>query len=250
MTADGPEIGEPHLLEEGILKHEPLDPVLEALYVFGHAATHHAPFQHPDHEPLQAVVSAAGPEAGQAPAHGAHVPGDGHLVVVQDDDHPGAGLSGVVERLIAHAAGQRAVAHQGHDVVIPAHDVPGPGHAKGGGDRRGGVPRREGVVFALLHLGKAAGPSLLAEPLEGLVAPGQQLVGVGLMAHVQHQLVLRGVEDIVYGQRQLHDPQVGGQMAAAVRDHLHDLGAQLVGQLSQLPVVQLLQVRRFVYLLE
>ena len=61
VAADGPEIGEPHLLEEGILKHEPLYPVLEALYVFGHAAAHHAPFQHPDHEPLQTVVFAAGP---------------------------------------------------------------------------------------------------------------------------------------------------------------------------------------------
>ena len=36
-------------------------------------------------------------------------------VVVQDDQHPGAGVAEVVERLVGHAAGERAVADHRHD---------------------------------------------------------------------------------------------------------------------------------------
>ena len=73
MAVDGAEIGEAHLLKKGVLEHEPLDAVLEALQILGHAAAHGARFQGTDHEPLNAVVAAAGPQAREAPAHGAHV---------------------------------------------------------------------------------------------------------------------------------------------------------------------------------
>jgi hypothetical protein len=36
-------------------------------------------------------------------------------VVVEDDDHPRAGVADVVEGLVGHAAGHRPVAEDGHD---------------------------------------------------------------------------------------------------------------------------------------
>ena len=198
---------------------------------------------------LHGDIALALAHARQIAAERTYVRGDGHLVVVQQHDHSGVALAGVVQRLIAHAPGQGPVAHQRHDVVFAAHDVPGPGHAKGGGYGRGGMARRKRVVFAFILLGKAADAALLAKGVKGPIAPGQKLVGVGLVPHVHHELVLGGVEHVVHGHGQLHHPQVGGQVAAVLRDHVDDLRAQLLAELLQLLDAQLFQVCRFVYLL-
>ena len=67
---------------------------------------------------------------------------------------------------------------------------------------------------------------------------------VALMAYVEHQPVLRCVEDPVDGHRQLHRSQVGGQMAAGFGHMLHQELPQLPAQGLQLFPVQGLHVRR------
>ena len=68
------------------------------------------------------------------------------------------------------------------------------------------------------------------------------------MTHVEQNLVVRRVEHVVERQRQLHNAQIGGQMAALFGHHADDLLAQLLRQRVELLNGHFLQNRRFLYL--
>ncbi len=73
---------------------------------------------------------------------------------------------------------------------------------------------REHVILALAAPGEGVKAILLANALHPLPPSGQDLVGIGLMAHVPHQPIERGVVDVVQGDRQLDGAKAGGEMAA------------------------------------
>ena len=54
----------------------------------------------------------------------------------------------------------------------------------------------------------------LAQPTHLIPAPGEQLVGIALMAHVEDQLIPGKIKGTMQGDGQFHHAQVGGQMAA------------------------------------
>ena len=193
---------------------------------------------------LDLEVMLAGGEIGQVLGHGAHVGRDGHLVVVEDDDEPLPHVADLVEGLEGRAAGQAPVADDGDDVEILLLLVPGHGHAQGGRQGRRGVAGVEGVVRALLAGGEAEQAVELAEAAEPVPPPGEDLVGVALVADVPDELVPGRVEDVVEGQGQLDDPEVRGQMAAVLRDRGDDLGPDLGGQLLKVLQGELPDVRR------
>ncbi len=89
------------------------------------------------------------------------------------------------------------------------------------------LPVRDGLGPARV----AGEPALLAERAEVLAA-GEELVHVGLVAGVEDDPVARGVEDPVDGQRQLDHAEVGTEVARVGRHradhHVPDLGGQLV----------------------
>ena len=75
----------------------------------------------------------------------------------------------------------------------------------------------EGVVLALGAAGVAGDTALRTQRLEPLVAPGEQLVRVALVADVPDQLVAGRVEDAVQREGQLDHAEVRRQVAAAAR---------------------------------
>ena len=60
----------------------------------------------------------------------ADIRSNGHAVVVQNDDQRLIALPGVVQALIGHAAGHRAVAQQGNHAVILLLQRPCARHAQ------------------------------------------------------------------------------------------------------------------------
>ena len=70
------------------------------------------------------------------------------------------------------------------------------------------------VVYALPGLGEAGQAPELPQGIEQLPPPGQGLVDIALVAHVEHQPIHGGVEHPVDGHGKLHHPQIGGQVAA------------------------------------
>ena len=81
---------------------------------------------------------------------------------------------------------------------------------------------------------EAADAAQLAQRREAGLAPGQQLVGVRLVAGVPHDVVGRAVQQPVERHGQLHDPERAAQVAARLGDGADDGLAELVAQLRQL----------------
>ena len=164
--------------------------------------------------PLELVILRRAAQPGQVPGQAAHVGVDGHAVVVEDHDQRLAAGSGVVEPLEAQTAAHGTVADQGQHMIVLPLQGPGPGHAQGHRHGVGGMTGDKCVVDALPGLGEAGQAPELPQGIEQLPPPGQGLVDIALVAHVEHQPVHGGVEHPVDGHGKLHHPQIGGQVAA------------------------------------
>ena len=121
---------------------------------------------------------------------------------------------GVIQSLEAQTTAQGSVTDQCQHLIVLMQQRPGPCHAQGHGHGVGGVAGDEGIVGAFPRLGEAGEAAQLAQGAKQLPPPGEGLVDVALVAHVEHQTVLRRVEYPVDGYRQLHHAQIGCQMPA------------------------------------
>ena len=180
---------------------------------------------------------------GEVVAHGAHGRGDGHVVVVQDDDQVLVQTAGVVHRLIGHARAHGAVADHGDDLAVRL-PLEVAAHRKAEARRDGGrgVRRAERVVLALLALGEAGESAALAQRPDPVAPAGEDLVGIALVADIPDQDVVGRIEHVVQRQRQLDHAEPGAQMAAGHRDRIDHLRAQLVRRGSQEAQVAVLQI--------
>ena len=98
--------------------------------------------------------------------------------------------------------------------------------------------RPERVIGRLGPFGEAGQPALGAQCADAVAPPGQDLVGIALVADVPDQLVARRVEHGMQGDGQFHHPQPRAQMPAGHADGADGLGPHLVGQLAQFTVGQ------------
>ena len=84
------------------------------------------------------------------------------------------------------------------------------------------MPGPEGVVGAFFPVWKTAQATFLPDAVKGFPPSGQDFMPVGLVAHIPDQAVIRGVEDIVQGDGELHHPQGGAQVPFLDGDHIDD----------------------------
>ena len=181
---------------------------------------------------LELLVSRADAHALEVLREGALRGADAHAVVVEDHEQLPAQRAGVVEAFQRDAVDDRRIADQGDDVVFLAQCLVSARHADGGGNGGSRVADGEKVVRRFFRAGEPAHRAFLAQSLKPARPPGQQLVGVGLMPHVKQQPVgAVGVgaefEDVVQGDGQLDDAQVGGQVPAVATDRIDDAAAHL-----------------------
>lgn len=176
-----------------------------------------------------AVVEAHGPEevvlrlaprlaqTGEARVHAAVVLGDGHLVVVEDDDEVAAQLAGDVQALEGLSPAEGPVAYDRDDVLVPPGEVAGLGQAQCQADGGRGVADLEEVVVRLGGVAVAA-DLVVARGVEvGVDAPCEHLVRVGLVRDVEDEVVARRVEHVVQGDRRLDEAEVGTEVPTVRR---------------------------------
>jgi hypothetical protein len=108
------------------------------------------------------------------------------------------------------------------------------------------MSRAEGVVAALLAAGKTGHAAEQAQARHPTAPSGEDLVGIGLVAHVPHQPVLGSIEHVMQGNGELDGAEVGGQVPAGVRDRFQHELPQLSGQPWQRFALQLPQLVRVV----
>ena len=113
-----PQIGKAHVLEQAAGQKGLLDGRLDLV---GHVVD--VPAQGEDAHHLSVAlfemeILGLEPLAGQMLRHTAHAPGDGHAVVVEDDDQRLPAVAGIRQALIGQAAGERPVPNQGQHLII------------------------------------------------------------------------------------------------------------------------------------
>ena len=140
------------------------------------------------------------------------------------------------------AAETRPSYDEGDDVVILVQERARLGHAERYGHGVGGVARDKSVVLALVGLREAGEPTVLAQRVKALPTPGDDLVRVALVPHVEDQTILRRVVHAVQRDRQLNGAEIGGQVPAGLRDLFDQKVPQLRAQGLQLLVVQVFDV--------
>jgi hypothetical protein len=96
--------------------------------------------------------------------------------------------------------------------------------------------RQQGGVAGYLKRGEsrfdhfgAGHAALLAQGVEAVITAGDQLVGIGLVAHNPHHLVVVEIQRLVEGDGEFHHPQARTQVAAAGAHHLQVAFADLAG---------------------
>ena len=182
-------------------------------------------------ERFEQVAGGAGPQLGEVGGERADGGGVGAAVVVeQDDDRPVRRGGDVVQRLPAHAAGERAVAdHRDHRPLPLVAQGERLGQTIRIGQCGGGVRILHQIVLAL-RPGRVPGQAAALAQSGQVLPPGQQLVHVRLVPGVPHDGVLRRVEDPVHRDGQLNRAEIGPEVAAGARHHrdqtLADLGRQ------------------------
>ena len=191
----------------------------------------------------QALIGAAGRQAGEIRRHGANRRRDAHVIVVEDHGQAPTPDRSVVHRLVGHARRHGAVAdHRDHLPVGVTALVHALGHTQCGGDRGRRMGGSKGVVFALRPAHEARQPVFLAQAADAIAAFGQDFVRVGLVPHVPDQPVVGGVEDPVQRDGQLDHAQTGTQMPARSADRVDQFGAQFIHHRRQRLVGQRTQI--------
>ena len=192
----------------------------------------------------QRIEGAAGGGAAEHLGQPADGFGDGHVVVVEDDQHIGLLIhaAGMGQRLEGHPGSHRAIADHRHRLAAVATGLVGNGHAQRGGDRGGGMTDAKGVVFTFLALRERCHAVLLLDGVDAVAAAGEDLVRIGLVADIPHQLVHRGVVQVVQRHGQFDHAQAGSKMATTPAYRFDQVGPQFFGHANQLVFSEAAQV--------
>ena len=191
-----------------------------------------------------ALPSSADPQIRQVIGQCADVRRDTHLIVVQHDDHFGFAVPRVVERFIAHSAGQCAVPDDGDHLIFFFPVIPGAGHAERGRNRGACVTRLKTVVFALAPFRKTGDAAVGTQRGKTVIPSGDHLVYIALMSDVKNDLVFRHMKDPVERECKLHNAEIGRKMTAVFGNGGNQFTADFSGKLLQLGMAHAVQIAR------
>ena len=74
-------------------------------------------------------------------------------------------------------------------------------------------------------------PPGLSDSVKTLATPGEHLVRVALVTHVEDQAIVGGIEDVVDRGEQFRRPEARSQMPPRLRDAIEDLLSNFAGHL-------------------
>ena len=138
----------------------------------------------------------------------AHVLSNGHFIIVQQHDQSGFGIAAVVQGFVAHTARQRTISHDCDHMMLFAPGISGTRHTDRSRNSRRGVTGFKAVIGAFGTLGKPGKPAIGTQRMKFVISACQQLMRIGLVAHVKNDLVLGHMKHTVKCQCDLYDPQI------------------------------------------
>jgi len=245
VAVDRTEITEAEPLKEDARHDETLEALFHAARSHTDARPHALEFagEIPDIR-FDLVVQGIGNEVGEIFGHGADIARDRHAVVIDDDNDVFPGRAGIVQPLVGQPPGKGAVADDSDHLKVLLRQIARAGDAESRGYGGAGVADAKGIVGALAAFGETADSPILADAVKSLTPAGDDLVGVGLMADIPDDLVLRGIQDMMEGEGQFDHAERWGKVAPGLAGGLNNIVADLPRQLGQLGDVKILDIRR------
>ena len=189
---------------------------------------------------VQMLVVLVGNDPMEVACDCADVAIDGPLVVVENHDQALGLLGDVVHRFKRDAVGKCGVACHCNHVLGAAGQVARNSHAQRCRKRSARVPGAEAVVLAFGAEHKAVESARLANRVEAIAAASKNFVDVGLVAHVEHDLVFGSIKDRVQGHGQFDHAEIWSKVAAGLRQRLNQEFTDLLRQLRHLRFIQAL----------
>ena len=148
--------------------------------------------------------------------HAAVVLGDGHLVVVEDNDKVAVQLTSNVQALKRLAARHGSVADNCDDVLLAAHDVASLCQAKRQADGRGSVADFEKIVRGLGGISVRRHRVVKRRIHVCLLAAGEHLVGIRLVRDVVNDMVNGRIEHSMERDSCLDNAKIWAKVAAVL----------------------------------
>ena len=241
VPVDGAKVLQPELLEEQRGPQHALGGLFGAAHGRQRRLAAEALHQ-PRRRIVEVLVALVGHDPVEVAGNGPHVAVDRPLVVVEHDDQALGLFGDVVHRFERDAVGEGGVPGYRDHVFLAAGQVAGHCHAQGGRESGSGVAGSVAIVLAFGAQHEAVQPAGLPDGVKAVQTPGENLVNVGLVADVEKQLVVGGVEDIVESQGQLDHAEIGTQVTAGLGKRLDEEFADLRCQFGHLHDVQTFQV--------
>ena len=171
----------------------------------------------------QRGVGLTGPDLGKVGRQTSCIMADRHLVIVQDDQHIGAFMTGMRQCLKGHTAGNGTVADYGDDLAINALILGGKCHTHRSRNAGRGVANTEGVIGALGALWKPGQALELSHAVHAIAPASQNLVRIGLVPDVPDNAIVRGVEHVVKCHCQLHHAQPRTEVPTGACDRIQQV---------------------------
>ena len=148
--------------------------------------------------------------------HAAVILGDGHLVIVENDDKVAVQFTSNIQTFKRLAAGHGSVADNGDDVFLAAHDVASLCQAKRQADGRGSVADFEEVMRGLGGISVRRHRVVKRRIHVCLLAVGEHLVGICLVRDIVNDMVNGRIEHGMKSDSCLDDAKVWTKVAAVL----------------------------------
>ena len=170
---------------------------------------------------------------------------DAHIVVVENNQQVVGRGTDIVQSLKSQSATHGTVADDGYDMALGMSRLAGSHrHAQRGRDAVRRMTTSEGVVRTLFRRRERTHTTHLAVGAEGVSPTRQDLVAVGLMAHIPYDTVIGRVKDIVQCHGDLHHAKTGSEMSGVDRHFVDNILSELAAYLRQLVDAEFPQVGR------
>ena len=108
----------------------------------------------------------------------------------------------------------------------------------------------EGVVLALAPVREAGDSAPLAKGIEPVAPARENLVAIGLMAHVPDQLVAGGIVEVVKGHNEFRGAERGAQMTPGIGGDLDNFVPHLTDNLREFLFTDFLEIFGTIYTVE
>ena len=234
VTVYRPDVLKAHLLKHRRVVNSTADKLFAFLQNFNKVITDSGNFfKSRLHLGFCMIVLGVGAQLGQIVGHLSHVFGDGHLVVVEDNDEI-VQRTYIIHALVDHAAGKGTITDNCHDFSRLFLELFGPCHANGSGERRTAVTGDEGVTVTFLRGGKTRNAVLFAQLCKSRAPSRQELVRVTLVTDIEQNFILRKVQHTVQCNSQFHNTEIGRKVPASGGNALYKKIANILTQKRQL----------------